>query len=195
MAWLSTFAGPTSLHLSIDFVLFFLKVGKKLPLKVNKVRHSPLPFRIFAAQMKAAIRVYFVYGHRLSAKKNKEKTCVSINFYFFSVDNSCDTKDTLCPCQKIRRKLRVGGYGCEVEGGCGCGWVTHRSGVCVSVCIQGGQLQCRGWVLKKIWIWSEMTTLPGCSRSEVYKLESDLQRTAQNRQICRWVGVAARQWV
>ena len=28
--------------------------------------------------------------------------------------------------------------------------VTHRSGVGVSVCIQGGQLQCLGWVLKKI---------------------------------------------
>jgi hypothetical protein len=36
-----------------------------------------------------------------------------------------------------------------------------------------------------------MTTLPGWSRSEVYKLENDLQRAAENRQICRGVGVAA----
>jgi hypothetical protein len=36
-----------------------------------------------------------------------------------------------------------------------------------------------------------MTTLPGWSRSDVYKLENDLQRTAENRQICRGVGFAA----
>jgi hypothetical protein len=73
--------------------------------------------------------------------------------------------------------------------------VTHRSGVGVSVCIQNGQLQCPGWVLKKSWIWGEMTTLPVWSRSEVYKLENDLQRAAQNRQICRGMGVAAGGWV
>jgi hypothetical protein len=40
-----------------------------------------------------------------------------------------------------------------------------------------------------------MTTLPGWSRSEVYKLENDMQRVPENRHICRWVGVAAREWV
>ncbi len=40
-----------------------------------------------------------------------------------------------------------------------------------------------------------MTTLTEWSRSEVYKLENDLQRAAENRQICRGVGVAVGQWV
>ena len=43
--------------------------------------------------------------------------------------------------------------------------------------------------------WSEVTTLPGWSRTGVYKLENGLQRASENRQICRGVGVAAGQWV
>jgi hypothetical protein len=40
-----------------------------------------------------------------------------------------------------------------------------------------------------------MTTLPGWSRSEVYQLENDLRRAAENRQICQGVRVAAGQLV
>jgi hypothetical protein len=40
-----------------------------------------------------------------------------------------------------------------------------------------------------------MTTRPGWSRREVYKLENDLQWVSENRQICGWFGVAARQWL
>jgi hypothetical protein len=38
-----------------------------------------------------------------------------------------------------------------------------------------------------------MTTLSGWSRSGVYKLENDLRRAAEKRQIWRGVGVAAGQ--
>jgi hypothetical protein len=50
-----------------------------------------------------------------------------------------------------------------------------------------------GLDFQKNWIWTEMTTLTGWSRSQVYKLENDLQRASENRQICQWVGVAAGQ--
>ena len=71
MARLSTLADSASLHLGIDFVLFFLKVGKNRLLTVNKVCHSPFSYRIFATQMKAAIQVYSVRGHRFCAEKQR----------------------------------------------------------------------------------------------------------------------------
>jgi hypothetical protein len=40
-----------------------------------------------------------------------------------------------------------------------------------------------------------MTALPGWSRIQVYKLENDLQRAAENREICQGLGVAAGQWL
>jgi hypothetical protein len=58
---LSAFADSASLHLNIDFVLFFLEVGKNALLTVNKARHSPFSYRILSAQMKAATQVSLVH--------------------------------------------------------------------------------------------------------------------------------------
>ncbi len=95
---LSTFADSASLHLSIDFVLFFLEVEKKTLLVVNKVRYSPFSYRILAAQMKAAIQVSLVQGRDIDfpRKKAKRRHMYQSNG-FLSVNDSCNTKDTVSP--------------------------------------------------------------------------------------------------
>ena len=61
----------TSLHMCIDFVLFFLEVGKNPLMTVNKVRHSLFSYQIFTMQLKAAMHVCCAQGHRLFAKKEQ----------------------------------------------------------------------------------------------------------------------------
>jgi hypothetical protein len=72
ITWASTLADLASLHLFIDFVLFLLEVGKNPLMIVNKVCHSPFPYQIFTKEVKAAIQVCCMQGHRLSAKKEQK---------------------------------------------------------------------------------------------------------------------------
>jgi hypothetical protein len=62
-------ADSASLHLCIDFVLFFLVVEKNPLMSANKVRHSPFSSHIFAMQMKVVIQMGCVQGYCRSAKK------------------------------------------------------------------------------------------------------------------------------
>ncbi len=83
---------------------FFLEVGKNPLMTANKVHYSPFSYQIFAMQMKIAIQVCCMWGHRLSAKTEQRYVCQSI-FLSLSlfIDGSCDAKDTLCHCQKNKR--------------------------------------------------------------------------------------------
>jgi hypothetical protein len=73
MVWLVTLANSMSPHLSIDFVCFLVNWKKTSLMTINKVRHSPFSYRIFATQMKAAVPVYFSQRHPSSKQKNKDK--------------------------------------------------------------------------------------------------------------------------
>ena len=66
-------------HLCIDFVLFFLEVGKNPLMAANKVRHSPFSYSVFTMQHKTNLQIYLVKGRRLSAKTN---VCALFNFSF-----------------------------------------------------------------------------------------------------------------
>ena len=103
---ITTLADSALLHLCIDFVLFFLEVGKKPLMTANKVLHSPFSYQIFTMQVKAAIQVCCVQRHLLSAKKEQKHVRQS-TFSFLSVNDSCDTKDILYHCQRIRQGFMV----------------------------------------------------------------------------------------
>jgi hypothetical protein len=60
-----------SLHLCINFVLFFLEVGKNPLMTANKVRHSPFSYQIFSMQVKAAVQVAMHKDIDFQRKKSK----------------------------------------------------------------------------------------------------------------------------
>jgi hypothetical protein len=74
-------AASASLHLCIDFVFFFLDVGKNPLTTVNQVRHSSFSHHIFVMQMKAAIQMGCLQECRLSAK-NEQRHVRQSTFFF-----------------------------------------------------------------------------------------------------------------
>ena len=93
ITWTSTLADSALLHLCIDFVLFYLEVGKNPLITANKVRHFPFSYQIFTMQAKAAIQVCCVQIHRLSAKKEQKHVRQST---FFSLWLIPATQTTYC---------------------------------------------------------------------------------------------------
>ena len=81
ITWAPTLADSALLHLCIDFVLFFLEVGKNPLMTANKVLYSQSSYQIFTVQARAAIQVCCVQIHRLSAKK-EQKHCVNQLFFY-----------------------------------------------------------------------------------------------------------------
>jgi hypothetical protein len=71
ITWSSTLADSASHYLYINFVLFFLKVGKNTLMTANKVPHSPYSYQILARQMKTTIQVAVYKDIDFSRKKNK----------------------------------------------------------------------------------------------------------------------------
>jgi hypothetical protein len=54
----------------------FFEVGKNRLVTLKKMRHSPVAYRTFSAQVKSATQMYRVQTYRLFAKKNEEEVCV-----------------------------------------------------------------------------------------------------------------------
>lgn len=81
---------------------FLLHVGKNLLMTANKVRHSSLPYQIFAVQVKIA-RFKYVLCKVIDFRWKKNKI-ICVNQLFFLCRWFMCHKDILCHCQKKLRK-------------------------------------------------------------------------------------------